>query len=90
MGKPAQVAHNQIERQFQHDEPDQAWVTYITYIRTHEGWLYLAAVLDLHSRAVVGWSMGSNMRTSLVLDALLMAVWRRKHKDSVIIHSDQG
>ena len=90
VGKPAQLAPNQLERQFQHDEPDQAWVTDITYIRTHEGWLYLAAVLDLHSRAVVGWSMGSHMRTSLVLDALTMAVWRRKPKDSVIIHSDQG
>ena len=53
VGKPAQVAPNQLERQFQHDEPDRAWVTDITYIRTHEGWLYLAAVLDLHSRAVV-------------------------------------
>lgn len=90
VGKPAQVAPNQLERQFQHDEPDQAWVTDITYVRTHEGWLYLAAVLDLHSRAVVGWSMESHMRTSLVLDALTMAVWRRKPKDSVIIHSDQG
>jgi putative transposase len=63
---------------------------YVTYIRTHEGWLYLAALLDLHSRAVVGLSMGSRMQTSLVLDALTMAVWRRKPKDSVIIHSDQG
>jgi len=90
VGKPAQVAPNQLERQFQHDAPDHAWVTDITYIRTHEGWLYLAAVLDLHSRAVVGWSMGARMQTSLVLDALTMAVWRRKPKDSVIIHSDQG
>ena len=90
VGKPAQVAPNQLERQFQHDEPDHAWVTDITYIRTHEGWLYLAAVLDLHSRAVVGWSMGSSLQTSLVLDALTMAVWRRRPKDSVIIHSDQG
>ena len=86
----AKLAPNQLQRQFQHDEPDQAWVTDITYIRTHEGWLYLAAVLDLHSRAVVGWSMGSRMQTSLVLDALTMAVWRRKPKDTVIIHSDQG
>mgnify|MGYP002632621382 FL=1 len=90
VGKPALVAPNQLQRQFQHDEPDQAWVTDITYIRTHEGWLYLAAVLDLHSRAVVGWSMGSRMQTGLVLDALTMAVWRRRPKDSVIIHSDQG
>ena len=90
VGKPALVAPNQLQRQFQHDEPDQAWVTDITYIRTHEGWLYLAAVLDLHSRAVVGWSMGPRMQTSSVLDALTMAVWRRRPKDSVIIHSDQG
>lgn len=90
VGKPSLVAPNQLQRQFQHDEPDQAWVTDITYIRTHEGWLYLAAVLDLHSRAVVGWSMGSRMQTGLVLDALTMAVWRRRPKDSVIIHSDQG
>ena len=90
VGKPALVAPNQLQRQFQYDEPDQAWVTDITYIRTHEGWLYLAAVLDLHSRAVVGWSMGSRMQTGLVLDALTMAVWRRRPKDSVIIYSDQG
>ena len=90
VGKPAQVAPNQLERQFQHDEPDHAWVTDITYIRTHEGRLYLAAVLDLHSRAVVCWGMGSCMQTSLVLDALTMAVWRRKAKGSVIIHSDQS
>ncbi len=89
-GKPAQVAPNQLQRQFQQDEPDQAWVTDITYIRTHQGWLYLAVVLDLHSRAVVGWSMRNSMETTLVLDALTMAVWRRKPKASVIIHSDQG
>jgi putative transposase len=90
VGKPEQVAPNQLKRQFQHHEPDHAWVTDITYIRTHEGWLYLAAVLDLHSRAVVGWSMDARMQISLVLDALTMAVWRRRPKDSVIIHSDQG
>jgi putative transposase len=90
VGKIALVAPNQLQRQFQHDEPDHAWVTDITYIRTHEGWLYLAAVLDLHSRAVVDWSMGPRMQTGLVLDALTMAVWSRRSKDSVIIHSDQG
>ena len=90
VGKPALVAPNRLQRQFQHDEPDHAWVTDITYIRTLEGWLYLAVVLDLHSRAVVDWSMGKSMQTSLVLDALKMAVWRRRPKDSVIIHSDQG
>jgi putative transposase len=90
VGRPALVAPNQLQRQFLHDEPDQAWVTDITYIQTHEGWLHLAAVLDLHSRAVVGWSMGARMQTSLVLDALTMAVWRRRPKDSVIIHSDKA
>ena len=89
-GQASTSGPNQLQRQFQHDEPDHAWVTDITYIRTHEGWLYLAIVLDLHSRAVVGWSMGSRMQTGLVLDALTMAVWRRRPKDSVIIHSDQG
>ena len=66
------------------------WLHGHPFIRTHEGWLYLAAVLDLHSRAVVGWSMGPSMQTRLVLDALTMAVWRRRPKGSVIIHSDQG
>ena len=65
-------------------------MTDITYIRTHEGWLYLAVVLDLFSRSVVGWSMSARMQTDLVLDALTMAVWRRKPKSLVIIHSDQG
>jgi putative transposase len=90
VGKPAVVAPNQLQRQFQSDTPDSAWVTDITYIRTYEGWLYLAVVLDLYSRAVVGWSMNARMQTDLVLDALTMAVWRRKPKSPVIIHSDQG
>lgn len=84
------MAPNQLQRQFQQDEPDHVWVTDIMHICTHEGWLHSAAVPVLHSRAVVGWSMGSCMQTSLVLDALTMAVWRRRPKDSVIIHSDQG
>ena len=79
-----------MKRQFTHDAPDQAWVTDITYIRTHEGWLYLAVVIDLHSRLVVGWSMQARMETRLVHDALTMAVWRRKPKNGLIIHSDQG
>ena len=65
-------------------------MTDITNVRTHEGWLYLAVVIDLHSRLVVGWSMQARMETRLVLDALTMAVWRRKPKNSPIIHSDQG
>ena len=90
VGRPSQVSPNQLQRQFQQDAADQVWVTDITYIRTYEGWLYLAVVLDLHSRAVVGWSMRGSMETTLVLDALTMAVWRRRPKGSVIIHSDQG
>jgi len=70
--------------------PNQFWVTDITYIRTHEGWLYLAVVVDLFSRQVVGWSMGSRIDTSLMLDALLMALWRRRPKEAVMVHSDQG
>ena len=88
--KPSVVAANQLEQVFEADAPDQIWVTDITYIRTHEGWLYLAVVIDLYARKVVGWSMNSRMHTSLVLDALLMAVWRRKPKRKVVIHADQG
>jgi len=88
--KPAIVAANQLQQNFSVDAPDRVWVTDITYIRTHEGWLYLAAVIDLYSRKVVGWSMSSRMQTSLGLNALLMAVWRRKPTNKVIVHSDQG
>lgn len=89
-GKPAIIAGNQLDRQFGPKHPDQAWVTDITYIKTYEGWGYLCVVIDLFSRRVVGWSFGSRMTTDLALQALLMAVWRRKPKDQVLIHSDQG
>jgi len=89
-GKPAVVADNTLDRQFEIDAPDTVWVTDITYIRTHEGWSYLAVVIDLFSRRVVGWSMQSRMTTDLALQALLAAVWRRKPKQKVMIHSDQG
>lgn len=89
-GKPAIVAENTLDRRFEVDVPDQAWVTDITYIRTHEGWLYLSVVIDLFSRRVVGWSMQPRMTTELALQALLMAVWRRKPKGTVLVHSDQG
>lgn len=88
--KPAIVAANQLKQNFNVETADTVWVADITYIRTHEGWLYLAAVIDLYSRKVVGWSMASRMQTSLALNALLMAVWRRKPTDTVIVHSDQG
>ena len=89
-GKPAIVATNQLGQSFNTLAPDQTWVTDITYIKTYEGWLYLAVVIDLFSRRVIGWSMQSRIRMDLVLSALLMAVWRRKPKSKVIIHSDQG
>ena len=88
--KPSVVAANHLQQNFDTAGPDRVWVTDITYIRTHEGWLYLAAVIDLYARRVVGWSMHSRMQTGLVLNALLMAVWRRKPKAKVIVHSDQG
>lgn len=89
-GSPAVVAQNKLEQNFAVAKPDQVWVTDITYIKTHEGWLYLCVVLDLYSRRIVGTSMQSRMHMDLVLSALLMAVWRRKPKSTVTIHSDQG
>jgi putative transposase len=89
-GQAATTAPNRLQREFTVAQPDQVWVTDITYIRTYEGWLYLAVVLDLYSRAIVGWSMQPTMATELVLDALMMAVWRRRPKNPVMIHSDQG
>lgn len=88
--KPAVAAPNRLQQQFTIDYPDAAWVTDITYIRTYEGWLYLAVVMDLYSRKIIGWSMKSTLAKEIVLDALLMAVWRRNPKQEVIIHSDQG
>jgi putative transposase len=89
-GVPSVISPDRLERQFTVDEPDRVWVTDITYIRTWEGWLYLAAVMDLFSRKVVGWSMQASLARDLVLDAILMAVWRRKPEPGLFIHSDQG
>lgn len=89
-GKPAIVANNQLARQFDSSIANQAWVTDITYIRTHEGWLYLAVVLDLFSRNIVDRAMQSTMHTDLVLQALMMAVWRCKPPAGLLVHSDQG
>jgi putative transposase len=88
--KPAVVATNALDRQFDVGVLDRVWVTDITYIKTHEGWLYLSVVIDLFSRRVVGWSAQPRMTTDLALQALLAAVWRRKPKTKVMIHSDQG
>ena len=70
--------------------PDQAWVSDITYVRTYEGFLYVATVLDLFSRRIVGWSMDKNIDRHLVIRALMMAVWKRQPKATVLVHSDQG
>lgn len=89
-GKVAAISANLLEQNFTVERPNQTWVTDITYIRTQEGWLYLAVVIDLFSRQVVGWSMQPRMHADLVIQALLMAVWRRKPKQRVVVHSDQG
>ena len=87
--KPAIVAKNRLEQQFKVAAPDEVWVTDITYIKTHEGWLYLCIVINLLARRVVGWSAQSRMTTDLAWQALLMAVWRRKPDGPVKVHSDQ-
>jgi len=79
-----------VERQFQPDRPNVLWVADITYLRTGEGWLYLAAVQDAYSRQIVGWSMATHMRASLVVDALKMALSRRRPGPGLIHHSDHG
>jgi putative transposase len=89
-GKPSVVAPNHVQQQFDAQEPNSVWVTDITYIRTHEGWLYLSVVLDLFSRQVIGWSMQQSIDRELAINALLMAVWRRQPKTAVTVHSDQG
>tara|TARA_R100001377_G_scaffold85293_1_gene71293 strand:+ start:4649 stop:5443 length:795 start_codon:yes stop_codon:yes gene_type:complete len=89
-GRPSIVSLNRLERNFTFEQPDQAWVTDITYIRTWQGWLYLAVVIDLYSRRVIGWSMQPSLAKEIVINALLMAVWRRKPGNHVIVHSDQG
>jgi putative transposase len=88
--KPAVSAPNRLQQQFSVGRPDMAWVTDITYIRTYEGWLYLAVVMDLYSRMIIGWSMKTTLAKEIVLDALLMALWRRAPEHDVVIHSDQG
>ena len=84
------VSPNLLQRQFSVSRPDQYWVGDITYIPTGQGWLYLATVIDLYSRKVVGWSMSNRMQASLVNDALLMAVWQRKPDKGLIWHTDRG
>jgi putative transposase len=84
------VADNLLDRQFNPSEANEVWVADITYIPTDEGWLYLAAVEDLYSRRIVGWSMDDNMESRLVVDALEMAVQRRLPGETLLAHSDRG
>ncbi len=84
------VSSNIVARDFQREKPNEVWVGDITYLRTREGWLYLAILLDLFSRKVVGWSMSDTMTTQLVTDTLQMAIGRRPGHGSVIHHTDRG
>ena len=83
-------APDRLQRCFRVNDKNKAWVSDTTFIRTRQGWLYLAVVLDLYSRQVVGWSMSDRNDATLVKDALTMAVWRRGYCKEVIVHSDQG
>ena len=85
-----QPAPDLLKRRFTVDKHDEAWVSDTTFIATREGWLYLAIILDLFSRQVIGWSMGTKNHTELVQNALTMAIWRRGKVNDVIVHSDQG
>ncbi|EFO4711107.1 IS3 family transposase [Escherichia coli] len=84
------VLENLLEQDFSASGPNQKWAGDITYLRTDEGWLYLAVVIDLWSRAVIGWSMSPRMTAQLACDALQMALWRRRRPESVIVHTDRG
>jgi putative transposase len=81
---------NHLDRDFSSNDPNSKWVTDITYIRTGEGWLYLAVVVDLYNGLVVGWSMSHRMEKQLVLQAVLMALWQKRNSHAVILHSDRG
>ena len=89
-GKTANVADNLLDRNFNPDMPNTSWVSDITYVRTYEDFLYVATVLDLFSRRIVGWAMDKNIDRHLVINALLMAVWRWQPAEKVLVHSDQG
>jgi putative transposase len=84
------VAANVLDRVFEAPAPNRKWIADFTYIWTAEGWLYVAAVIDLYSRRVVGWSMSAAMTAQLVTDALVMAIWRRGRPDALLHHSDRG
>lgn len=84
------VASNVLNRDFTAEAPNQKWYGDISYVWTDEGWMYLAVVIDLYSRAVIGWSIQSTMSRQLVCDALMMALWRRGFPHGVLFHSDRG
>lgn len=84
------IAANLLDREFTAQAPNQKWVADFTYVWTAQGWLYVAVVLDLFSRRVVGWSMSASMTAQLVIDALIMAIWRRGRPQELLHHSDQG
>ena len=84
------IAPNSLDREFTAAAPNQKWVADFTYVWTTEGWLYVAAVLDLFARRIVGWSMQARMTADLVTDALIMAIWRRQPDPELLHHSDQG
>ncbi len=86
----AAPAPDLVKRDFSAERPDQTWVADITYVSTHEGWLFLAAVMDLYSRKIVGWSMRDDLEAPLVVDAISMAITRRKPKPGLVHHSDRG
>ncbi|QKQ25622.1 IS3 family transposase [Candidatus Reidiella endopervernicosa] len=85
-----QPAPDLLKREFDVERPDKAWVSDTTLIPTRQGWLYLAVIIDLYSRHVIGWAMSNHNNTLLVQDALTMAIWRRGRVESVVVHSDQG
>ncbi|EGU42788.1 integrase, partial [Vibrio ichthyoenteri ATCC 700023] len=84
------IAPNLLAQDFRAEVPNQKWAGDITYLVTSEGWLYLAVIIDLYSRQVIGWSMDTRMTASLVCDALSMALFRRGFPEQVIVHSDRG
>jgi len=84
------IAPNLLNRNFQVDTPNQVWVSDITYIRTMEGWLYLATVMDLYSRKIVGWAMSKSLSSSTAIDALQMAIRNRRPRKGLVHHSDRG
>jgi len=87
-GRP--VAANLLDRAFMVEQPDTVYAGDITYIQTDEGWLYLAVLIDLYSRAIVGWAMSERMPAQLANDALMMAIWKRKPPKGLMVHSDRG